>query len=137
MRCYNGINVMKPGSYAKWVQVKSDEEIAARTQDIVIRDLEDDVDRIGKQLSSESYRASCHDNMLGNQQEMLDTYARRISYLEKRERNQNRFDILHFVLTGLIGYVVIKHDQILDEHRRRIDRLEEIMRTRREQGKES
>lgn len=72
-----------------------------------------------------------------DQKRAIDNHSKRLERLEKKERSQNRFDILHFLLTGLIGYVVIKHDQILDEHRRRIDRLEEIMRMRREQGKES
>lgn len=130
MRHYNGINVMEPGTYAKWVQVKSDEEVAARTQDIVIRDLEGDVNCIGKQLSSESYRASCHDKD-------LNTHARRISHLEKEVKSQARANFMHLILTGVLTWVVIEHDKILGEHRRRLDRLEEVMRLRREQGKES
>jgi hypothetical protein len=137
MRHYNGINVMEPGTYAKWIDVKPDEEVTAITQDVVSRDLESDVTCIGKQLSSESYRGACHDHALKEQQWMLDKQARRISYLEKEVKSQARGNFMHLILTGVLTWVVIEHDKILGEHRRRLDRLEEVMRLRREQGKES
>lgn len=58
----------------------------------------------------------------------FDTFAKAHNNLNKRVRRMEGRECIHLLLTGVLTYIVCKHDKILTSYNRRMERLEFALR---------